>query len=281
MTPRLRPLHALAWALQRGLFPNRMIRARAKESGLLFYGHVRDYLTRHVAKYGTYETGLTTWIARHLESRIAPGIVVDIGANIGWHSFHASRFPNVTAVVACEPDAQNLRLLKQGIKANEVANIKVVPWAIGAKRSRARLHRYKPSNLGRHSLLVDHGFGAQSVPVLDLDTTLSRLGLDNEPIHLLKIDVEGYELEVIRGAAKSLKRTDMIVLEFSPDLMRPAGIPVGELISRLSQAGFTPFILRRNGKTRRTDSAQLSKIKKQIDVLWCRRAARRRARSRR
>ncbi len=65
--------------------------------------------------------------------------------------------------------------------------------AAGAESGLSQLHRYKASNQGRHSLLVEHGHGSTWVPVEPLDELLDRLGLDSTPIAAIKIDVEGYE----------------------------------------------------------------------------------------
>ena len=85
-------------------------RIRARQSKLSFFVHRRDYLGRHIAKYGTYEPLLTQWISDYLTTS-SRGIFVDVGANLGWHSLHASQHETVDTVVAFEPDPFNAWLL--------------------------------------------------------------------------------------------------------------------------------------------------------------------------
>src|SRR3569832_1808131 len=60
-------------------------RTTAAQSKLKFHAHHRDASGRHIAKYGTHEPLVTRWMAEFLGA--APrGIVIDIGANLGWHA---------------------------------------------------------------------------------------------------------------------------------------------------------------------------------------------------
>src|SRR5207253_9486600 len=158
--------------------------------GLSLFVHRKDVIGRHVAKYGEYEPALTRWIDARLRDA-APGLFVDVGANVGWHSLHAARHASVEAVVAFEPDLFNAYLLDRNLCANRIDKAVVSTCAIGSRPRTARLYRYKTSNLGRHSLLKDYSRGFRAVPQLDLDTALRELGFAETPVSLLKIDVEG------------------------------------------------------------------------------------------
>jgi FkbM family methyltransferase len=189
----------------------------------------------------------STWIDARL-AEAPPGLFVDIGANVGWHTLHAARHPSVDAVVAFEPDLFNAYLLDRNLCANCIDKVVVSTCAIGARPRIARLYRYKNSNLGRHSLLKDYGRGFRVVPQLDLDTALDELGFGEAPVSVLKIDVEGGEPEVIAGARRTLERTDVVVHEFSPSAQRRRR-PLRERHAGPSRSGrFSPSHLR--GRTR-------------------------------
>src|SRR5690606_29023109 len=130
---------------------------------------------------------LTRWIANLLDAT-PQAIVIDIGANLGWHTLHAARHRNVETVVAFEPDPYNAWLLERGLAANEIDNVIVDHHAVGAAPGVARLYRYKSANFGRHSLAGDQGHGSRRVPVTDLDGALAALGLGARAIALIKID---------------------------------------------------------------------------------------------
>ena len=199
-----------------------VFRVRSPRSGLSLFVHRKDVIGRHVAKYGEHEPELTRWIAARL-AHAPPGLFVDVGANVGWHSLHAARQQNVEAVIAFEPDLFNAYLLDRNICENAIDNVVVSTCAVGARAGTARLYRYKTSNLGRHSMLEDYGRGFRTVPQLDLDAALRNLGFADRPVSILKIDVEGYEPDVIAGASGTLARTDAVILEFSPALSRAGG----------------------------------------------------------
>lgn len=262
-----RPLGTLKFLLA-WLTPWRLaFLTRSKLSKLRFFVHHRDMLARHVAKYGEYEPDLTAWIDRHLQHPLS-GIVVDIGANVGWHTVHAAVQDKVETVVAFEPDAFNAWLLDSNLSLNCIDNVIVSGCAVGAKLSVARLYRYKRSNLGRHSVVRDYGFGSRLVSLTDLDTALDAFGLAGRRVLLLKIDVEGYEPAVISGAAKTLARTDAVLIEYSPELYRAAGTPVQPMIDLMYGGGFAPHRVETGGHLVPISGVDLSNIQWQVDLVW-------------
>src|SRR5437016_6720455 len=217
-------------------------RIRPAGSRLKFFVHHRDLIGRHIAKYGTHEPIPSRWLDNYL-SGAQPGIFIDVGANLGWHTLHAAQHTSVETVVAFEPDPFNCWLLDRNLAENGIANAIVSNAAVGAQCGSIRLHRYKSSNCGRHSLLTDYGYGARMVPLVDLDNALRQLGLAGRPVTALKIDVEGYEPAVIAGATKTLESTVAVILEYSPDLSSAGGLSCHAMLDQLLGAGCQPFAL--------------------------------------
>jgi FkbM family methyltransferase len=229
--------------------------------------HHRDTIGRHIAKYGTHEPLVTRWMAEFL--RVAGrGLMIDIGANLGWHTLHAAQTAGM--VVAFEPDPFNAWLLERNLVANGINNVVVETRAVGAAPGMATLYRYKTANRGRHSLAVDHGHGSRSVSVTDLDGALKGLGLAGRDVALIKIDVEGYEPAVIEGAKDTLTRSAAIILEYSPDLSRAGGLSTAGMHAQLAAANFAPFVLRARGGTSRTTVDELNAFVGSLDVIWVR-----------
>ena len=131
--------------------------------------------------------------------------------------------PGGETVVAFEPDPFNAWLLDRNLTANGIENAIVSNAAVGARSGNIRLHRYKSSNYGRHSLLTDYGYGSCMVPIVDLDSALHQLGLADRPVSVLKMDVEGYEPALIAGAMKTLERTGAGSWNIPRILVAPAG----------------------------------------------------------
>jgi FkbM family methyltransferase len=244
-------------------------RVRAARSKLDFFVYRRDAVGRHIAKYGSHESVVTQWLDEFLKAAPA-GIVVDVGANAGWHSLHAAQHGNVKAVVAFEPDLVNASLMDRSLARNRIDKVILNVCAVGAARGVARLFRYKDSNFGRHSVLADYGYGSRTVPMVDLDGALADLGFQDAPILAIKIDVEGYEPAVIAGAARSIARAQAVVLEYSPDLSRAGGLSMDTLLAQLSGAGLAPFAMPYSGGTVRLALDDLRGLKGQIDLVWFR-----------
>ncbi len=247
-----------------------VFRTRAAPSGLTFFVHRRDVNGRHIAKYGGRERALTAWIQTRLAAS-PPGLFVDVGANMGWHAIHAAQHPSVHTVVAFEPDAFNAWLLDRNLAANGVDRVVSVQAAVGAENGTARLYRYKPSNLGRHSLAVDHGMGWRIVPLLRADDALAQLGLAQAPVRMMKIDVEGAEPDVLAGAPATLARADALVLEYSPELC-DAG-KLAAMREQLRRAQFSPFVLDRDGGIAARTWEDIAALAQQTDLVALRSGA--------
>jgi FkbM family methyltransferase len=264
-----RPIGTFAF-LMAWLIPWKSVfRVRAGAQKLVFFAHRRDTIGRHIAKYGTHEPLLTKWLADYLEAAPA-ALVVDVGANIGWHALHAAQHNNVEAVVAFEPDTFNAWLLERNLAANEIDKVIVNACAVGREAGVARLFRYKSSNFGRHSIVNDYGYGGRAVPITDLDGALERLGFGERAISVIKIDVEGYEPAVLAGAHKTLERTEAVIVEYSPDLSSGGGLSAEVMLDQLSRAGFVPFLMRHDGGTVRIGAENLQRLDGTIDVIWAR-----------
>jgi FkbM family methyltransferase len=231
---RLTPWVRTAWATHRA-------------TGLEYRVSPRDVVGRTIMRRQAYEPELTAWLLAAIDVG-PPGIFLDVGANLGWFTLQVARLTRVERVVAFEPDVANHQLLQTNIERNGLASrVDAVACALGDGPGLARLNLYKGSNLGRHSLAVDHGRGGSWVPVEALDTLLARLGLAEAPVAALKIDVEGYEPRVLGGARATLARTGILLIELSPALSRAGGLDVSRALDDIAEAGFVPDIWDRPG----------------------------------
>ena len=131
------------------------------------------------------------WVARHVAD--GPGLVIDVGANQGVTSlFYARAFPS-TLVLAVEPHPFNAAQILRNARANRVGNLAVLPCAVSEKPGEV--------SISDHSNSAVVAGGGIPVPAVRLDD------LRTGPVRFLKIDVEGLELEVLRGA-EALIRLD-------------------------------------------------------------------------
>lgn len=151
------------------------------------------------------------------------GVAVDAGAFIGRHTLaYAHAVGPRGRVVAAEPLPENYRQLVHNVQLNGYAQVTCVPYALGCEDGEVWLtYEAETSTASSHRRLPRRCH----VPQQMLDHLLEQLGIGS--IDLLKIDVEGAELEVLEGAQQILAASPRarLVIEVH-DPPTPAGCPV-------------------------------------------------------
>jgi FkbM family methyltransferase len=166
--------------------------------------------------------------------------VVDVGAHVGYFSLLAARQVGPTGkVFSFEPDPINFELLERNINLNGYTNITAVNAAVAdAVGSRTLFQTTLDS--GRHST-YHHGLpesGSVEVDTWTLDAFIETK--DWPVIDLVKVDVEGAEVDVLNGMAGLCERMPNIrlIIEFNPALLESAGVESFAFLERLASLGF-------------------------------------------
>lgn len=135
--------------------------------------------------------------------------VLDVGGNIGIFSIFVKELFGKCKIVVFEPEKSNFRLLKKNL--SEYSGITLINKAVGNKVRKEKLRI--SNNFSCHTLSEDKNFrlktgfvSEQLVSVTTLDTVIKN------KIDVIKIDVEGYESEVIRGAKNTILKNFPILL---------------------------------------------------------------------
>ena len=158
----------------------------------------------------------------HLLGRLLDhqSVTVDVGANLGVHSIAAARLASNGRVIAFEPSPTTADHLQRNLGRNNAANVEVRRVALGSKTG--ELTFFHNTDFAAGSAVVDGsadlmrdnlGLGdVFTVPV----TTLDEAAADLPALDLVKIDAEGQDLEVLRGAANTISRLrPVVILEFA------------------------------------------------------------------
>jgi FkbM family methyltransferase len=130
-------------------------------------------------------------------------LVLDAGAHYGLYTLLASHLVGGKGlVVSFEPSSKNYLGLLRNLKMNKVSNVKALRIAIGDFDGEGNLflHRYSPG----HSMILKGVDSFETVPVRKIDSIVDGLGLRR--VDLVKIDCEGWELNVLRGAISTIER---------------------------------------------------------------------------
>lgn len=195
-----------------------------------------------IAETGIWEQKIAKQIKNILPK---DGVFIDIGANIGYHSLLASKILSGGGhIYSFEPQHSIYLQLLKSVEKNNLKNITVYNTALSDRVGSETLY-IREENSGGSTLL--------SLPVMESFQVGSRVSvelatldsfLENFPsVDLIKIDVEGYEYEVFRGAQKLLEKYHpTIIMEFSPVFyVQDYTEKSGNLVNFLSNKGYRFF----------------------------------------
>jgi FkbM family methyltransferase len=173
-------------------------------------------------------------------------IVADVGANQGLYTLWLARVATSGHVYSFEPDPDLFQCLEKNVRINQLTNISLIR-AAASNRSGILSFAVNELNRGdnRVSTNPDETLKGKRVPAVTIDETVTSPCLD-----LLKIDVQGFEIEVLLGAQKTLMNNPglMIEFEFWPYGLRRCGHQPNELLDLLQEAGFRISALGRDGR---------------------------------
>ena len=189
---------------------------------------------------GRWEPHLTGVLRRYLRSGMR---VVDVGANIGYYTMLAATLvgPEGT-VTAFEPNSENCRLILMSVATNQLANIRLFPLALAEKAGCEHFSTHIGSNGGlvsaSHSLGTGYGV---VVPTARLDTFVEP------PLDFVKMDVEGAEHRVLRGAEALIGAAlPIISTEFSCEMItRVSGTTPRSFLEFFLHYGYSIFVVDR------------------------------------
>jgi FkbM family methyltransferase len=187
---------------------------------------------------GVYEPS----VGHCLEQLLKPGdIFLDVGANEGWFGIHAARLVGPEGRVFCvEPQVRLWPIILRNLALNQLTNCVLLPFAIGIRSGRFTLTLAPSLNSGASSFVPSGRqamWSKQPVTMVALDE-ISVLGKDR--IALVKVDVEGYEVEVVRSATRLMtqRKIERWLIETHPDQLKRRGTSVQELESLLQNHGY-------------------------------------------
>lgn len=171
------------------------------------------FLDQYIYLNGVYEDHILSLILKHLPF---DGVFMDIGANIGLHSLFAAcllqRRGGKGKVYAFEPVPKLRDQLLRSIALNGFENVQTFDYAVGNENKSSTIF-HNMGNMGASSLVPSFdGSVGSNIQIKRLDDEFGTGGR----VHFIKIDVEGYECQVIDGAKELISaQKPVLVIEFS------------------------------------------------------------------
>ena len=201
------------------------LRLTGRHVGQLFY-------LRELAR------GRDRFLAELLRAAVPPGgVAVDAGAHIGYLTLVLAEAAGPDGrVLAIEPDPAAAATLRANVRRNGFeGRVVVIEAAVGAAPGEATLH---VSGGGETSSLapVPGARNAVSIAVRPIDDLV-----EEDPVDLVKLDLEGSEVEALHGMRRLLRRQPdlILVVELNPSLLLEMNTSAAELLALLEAEGFS------------------------------------------
>ena len=221
------PLHSIRkTVLFKGLLQSRLNKPKLCNVGFNHKVALRP-LTHASIKWGKERLEpnirkLVCSIGRQLDIQNDNGWFFDVGANVGLYSWEMRKFCPNRKILAFEPDPKNFELLKSTVEAGDLKNLLLSPYALSNKAEEACFFQdtltsatgtISKTNIPWIEKYLNGKSNKIMVDCKDLDSLIDE---DKIP-SLVKIDVEGHEVQALEGACSILsKRKPLLIIESFP-----------------------------------------------------------------
>ncbi|KYG24602.1 hypothetical protein SE92_33770 [Bradyrhizobium sp. AT1] len=220
--------------------------------------------------YSGYKQYLEAGAIDELKQFVAEGsVVIDVGANVGFFSRRFATWVGPRGkVILLEPEEHNFKALQSMIERSGFIGRTRLMKAAAAERTGKALFKVNPRHPGDHKLSAD-GTGV-AVDTVRLDELVVDKHKDRPG--LVKIDVQGAELAVLRGAPDILRQAGpALFVELDENGLRKFGASVKDILDYLDGFGYAAFWLEKGGRrTSATDNDIAARIVEfgYVDVLF-------------
>jgi len=147
---------------------------------------------------------------------IKKGLFIDVGANLGQTLLKLKCVDPTIRYIGFEPNPNCNFYLQKLISANEFSNVKLIPVGISTKDELGKLVFYSDSQTDSCASIIDEFrpgekvFRTEYVPIFKIDSLIEKIELDG--LSVLKIDVEGAELEVLKSFKEVISKEQPVIL---------------------------------------------------------------------
>lgn len=202
-------------------------------------------LSKELHLFGTREEKLAMLFEQHIEDvcrRTADPVVIDVGANIGFYTILEANAMDHGRIMAIEPFPRNMELCRANLALNGCERgVSLHECAIGSANETARLHLSASSNRHRISSEAERdssGTSGIDVPMYTLDTFVTNHGVDPGDVSVVRMDLEGFEVEVLNGMTEILASDGPTILYIEVHPLILDEVETSDVIAHLRDNGF-------------------------------------------
>ncbi|MBV1774386.1 FkbM family methyltransferase [Burkholderiaceae bacterium DAT-1] len=202
------------------------------------------------------------WITNMIQKMVLPGsTIIDIGANVGYYSLiMASLTGEQGKVYSFEANPRTFDLLQKSIAINGFSSrILAEQRAVYSHSGTLTFHCYEREQGGSsiNQPTCSEPYSTIEVSAISLDERF-----DGQRIDLIKMDAEGAELAILKGARKLLQANPQIniVTEINKGALESAGHSVAKLLQFAAEQGFSPLLIATDGTLKEVDAPELERL---------------------
>lgn len=215
------------------------------KSGLKFYIVLSEYVMKQIYLFGIYEKPYVNYLSSFQKDTIKT--IIDIGANIGNYTIALKNAYPTSTIHSFEPNSTNYQRLVNNIKLNKFTNINANQLGLSDKKGELNLY-FDDKNMGAASLAQSAGSQHEVINLDTLDNYCNQNNIEN--IDLLKIDIEGGEINCLKGGVTILEKTKKGIIQLEVDYghCKRLGYSAEELFEFPIQFGYKSYLMNKFGK---------------------------------
>lgn len=192
-----------------------------------------DWVGISINNNKTWEPHITTFLKRNLT---LDSVFVDAGSNYGWHSIKSSLF--CKTVYSFEPQKYIHDVQRMSIDDNNILNIKLFNCGLGEVNETKEMTPIQYDNTSLNMGDLSIGVGGERIEVRTLDS------FDLDRLDFIKIDVQGYEKFILKGAKNTINKCKpTIIIEMEDHQLKRFGYGVTELFELIRSFGYHIYFL--------------------------------------
>lgn len=190
-----------------------------------------------------YETNVIYWLEKVV--RLLPNpTIYDVGSNFGYYAVTCAGYAE--KVYAFEPVPETFNILAKNISQNQVPNVLAFNTGLAEEAGNATINLYNScvcNSLYVRELDDNHSLKKTGEAIISLDA-LDHFVRNHSlnPPDLIKIDIEGAELSMLKGATKTIAaHRPVIFIEYSHNTAKDAGYREDAIVEELSKYGYVLY----------------------------------------
>jgi FkbM family methyltransferase len=193
-----------------------------------------EHMQQQLFWYGYYEPAVVSV----LEKNVQPDwVILDIGAHIGYFTLLAAKLAPQGKVFAFEPVNGLFQKLEHHLKDNNLQNVTAINAAVSAIESTTTIYVSDDENTGMSSLQQPENFSGktESIKTISIDSWFQQ-----DRLNLVKIDVEGNELNVLKGMRQTIEKyKPALIIEVNPATLAYFKLTPADIFNYMQGLGYS------------------------------------------